>query len=507
MADDIAQVIQLEYQGMTLAIKSSVEVAEFILQALRALGRTLGDAKNKHVEKKEAKNEKNKAENEEKRIEQLEAPGEKTSFREIMELSQRQGGIFQTFYISEKYYEEFISLCKKNGLRYCKGVDFIASDGKLPIFIPPHDVVMAEAVYKPILEKSIRENEEVIKDYDELLKEAKEKCETVSPEEKRNMEVLIENLEQAKAEREADVKETKEALEHGASISFEDYLKEAKGTDFEKDPDKAISEYEKGVEIDKSFSSVECLQPVRDGSCVPKSKLRFYVPEIGATITRTFEIDEQGLAYSEYSLKTEKGEIYEFSDKNMTKEDWNSNVLPEIFDKAEIQENTQCRIFNTKEKMDAYIKYHNQVEPESEKLVKEQMKEGKPDFSSADAKEAIEYAMEQEKKKLASAKVDESKITFEIPQENVIFENGKLCVEMENGESVFFDNIQSESIKDGMCVFSVDKDAQLAVERENIETGKSDIVQVSAINVKESMDKQPKKNANIQQSVSSYLRK
>lgn len=504
MADEIAQVIQLEYQGMTLAINGSLEVGKFVLQALMALGRTVGDVKNKHTTKQKTQEEESKTKEEEKRVEQLEAPGEKASFKEIMELSQKQGGVFQTFYIPEKYYEEFISLCQKNGLRYCKGVDFIASDGKLPVFIPPHDVIMAEAVYKSILEKSIKENEEAVNGYDELLKETKEKCETASPEEKKDIEVLIENLEQAKAEREANVKETKESLKHGASMSFEDYLKNAKGTEFEKDPDKAISEYEKGVDIDKSFSSVDCLQPIRDSSCVPESKLRFYVPEIGATITRTFEIDEHGLAYSGYSLKTEKGEMYEFSDKNMTKQEWDSNILPEILEKAGIHETTQCRIFNTKEKMEAYIKYHGQVEPESEKQVKEQMKEGKPDFSSADAKDAVEYTMEQEKKKLASAEKDKSVITFEIPQDRLIEKKGKLCVELESGESIFFGNIQSEKIKDGICVFSVDKDAKLTIEKENGQADGQSITEASAASVKESIEKQMKEKVNMQQKVSSH---
>ena len=53
------------------------------------------------------------------------------------------------------------------------------------------------------------------------------------------------------------------------------------------------------------------MQPIRDKNYIPKSKYMFYVPDTGAIITRDFEIDADiGVAYSNYAVKTQDGEIY-----------------------------------------------------------------------------------------------------------------------------------------------------------------------------------------------------
>ena len=45
----------------------------------------------------------------------------------------------------------------------------------------------------------------------------------------------------------------------------------------------------------------------------------------------------------------------------MTKDKWNRTELPKLMDKAGVLEETQCRAFNTEEKLKAYLEYHGKI--------------------------------------------------------------------------------------------------------------------------------------------------
>ena len=194
---------------------------------------------------------------------------------------------------------------------------------------------MFSAIVQASLHKDISESQKILDSYNEEISELKEKLLHVDAGERNFIRTRIENLEQARDELMNILEEKKSMAENGGIMSFQDYLATAAGTEFEKDPEKAMAEFAKGVEMGPKVTAKECMQPIRSKAAMPDSEVRFYSPEMGVTVTRKFEV-ENDVVYSIYSFKTEKGELYEFSDKGMTKAEWNTQTLPQMLDKAGI---------------------------------------------------------------------------------------------------------------------------------------------------------------------------
>ena len=432
-SDEIAQVCELEVQGVTMAVKGGVQAASWLLQAIKAM---LTSAHDKSLNS-----------------------GGNKSMLDIWELSKNEAPA--VIDIPEKYYEEILSIAQSQGLRFHACIDMDPSDSKLPIALPPQDVAMFSAIVKPFLEKDISAAERVINSYNEDISELKERQLNATPEERAKLDIQREQLERAKEQLEALVSEEKEDLAGANVMSFTDYLAKGVGTEFEKDPDKAVSEYEKGVELSKSFAASECMQPIREARLVPESKLRFYVPEIGATITREFSVDAAtNLVSSKYTIKTDEGELFEFSDKDVTTKSWNERILPKMLDKAGITKDTQCKTFDTKEKYLAYIKYFNNVTPKSEENVEGRTEEEKKGFRLADAFKEIKTAVAEGRKARASA---EESVTISIPQEELIQKDGRLIYKDPIGAEYEFKDIQPGKVENGKIEFTISGDSKVAV--------------------------------------------
>lgn len=457
MADEIAQVCQVEINGVTMVVKGGVEVAAFLLKVFKALYNLNKEHKQK-IEREEEKN----------RLNILRKPGEKESFKEIMELASEQNGTPQCISVPEKKLEELKRMLEKNGVRYFQTVDFNPNDGKKPILIPPGDMVMAGPIIKSILEDYVQESEQRRGEYEDKIKDAEEKYKNASEEEKKVLEKDIENLTQAHDEVQKEIDGTVEILEKEEyCMSFQEYLAQSKGTDFEKDPDKAVTEYENGVEIGQKFPAKECMQPVRDKGLMPESKLMFYLPDTGITITREFSLDDKDVVYCHYSLKNDVGEIYEFTDKDITRKDWNEKVLPELLDKAEILETTPCRVFGKEESLIAYQQYHNQTKPKSEENIEKKKKADEESFSNADVKEKMEEAVLQSGKALASAPEKDNQISFEVETKRVTLQKGKLQVELDNGDAILFPDVpdvRGGKHENDRMTISIGRDDMLSLE-------------------------------------------
>ena len=251
-------------------------------------------------------------------------------------------------------------------------------------------------------------------------------------------------------------------------MSLTDYLKTAKGTEFEKNPEKAIAELEKGVEIGPKLTAKECLQPIRDKSYMPNTALMFYLPDTGSIITREFfEDKDTGLMYSNYSFKTKDGEIHRYTDHNLTNEKWNEEILPNLMDKASLIEGTDCRMFDQLDKLHAYLRYHDQVRPESEVRIEKAIKEGQPVFSSAETEHEVNYAVTQKMKGLVSAKVENEKITISVDPNQLVRQGGKLSLRLDGGNTFLISKTDNERVEGGKAVFEIEKDAKILHIKDN----------------------------------------
>ena len=250
MADEIAQVIQIEMQGMTMAIKGTVQMAEWFMMAMKALMEYRGERKEEKMERKEKRQE-----------QRLEKAGEKSKIADIIELS--KDGVPQVVEVPEKHLQRFLELSTRNGARFCQLVDFDATDGNKPVFFPPQDLIIANKIIQSLNEE---DRIKLGKDRDgieEKIAELTEKLLHAKGSEKAELEKEIDILDESLDELKEVIDTNSRIAEKGTVVSFQEYLSQAKGTEFEIDPDKAISELEKGVEIGKKFPLTDCLQPAR----------------------------------------------------------------------------------------------------------------------------------------------------------------------------------------------------------------------------------------------------
>lgn len=448
MSDEIAQVCQLQVQGIKFVIQGSLEAAKYVIKAIKAL-------MDYHAERAEEKHEKKL----QKVGKKMKPTGNKT-MAQVMELS--KDGLPQMLYLPEDKASEIYVDLHKAGVRFFIPPDLDPSDGKVPIMLPPQDMAMASAVVKPYMEEKLSFAQDAIKEYAEKIAELKEKIVTAAPEEKKELRLELDHLMQGKEEMEHAMDDLKADMANECTGSFMDYLRMGKGTEFEHDPEKAVSEAEQGVEIGKKFSIDECLQPFRDRVMMPESKMLFYVPDMGVTIEREFKRDAHAKTiYSEYTLKTNEGEIYAFSDKNYTKEEWNEKVLPKILDRACVIEKTECRVFQSEERMKAYAEYFNKVTPKSEKNMTREEETANKGFHNADVLHEAENAMNEERKGKASANINQDVYKITVPQDKMTINNGKIVFMDQDGASYSFSRAENAQIKNGEMSFFIRKDDQV----------------------------------------------
>lgn len=443
MADEIAQVVQMEIQGVTMVFKGTLEVVSFLARAIKAL---INSGKNLYGKHKDY---------------ELNKEGKKT-FKEMLELC--NGAPPQALNIREDDFEEVLRLAEKHGLHYTIASDFIPNDGKVPILITPQEAPLWGQIYKAVASMRLDEDKKSVSVYDKLIAEEKEKLTGLKdPKEIVKIQAKIENLEQAKQEASKWVDYGEDILnKDDVTMSFQEYLLEAKGTDFEKNPELAMAEYEKGVEIGRSFSVKESFQPIRDKSLMTESKLMFYVPEIGAIVTREFRQDEQtDLVYSNYAVKTQEGEIFRCSDRDITKDKWNESVLPQLLDKAGVIEGTECRAFNYEEKLKCFLAYHNKITSPAQKNIEKALSEGKEVFSHAGAKNEVLNFVSEQSKGFASANVTETQIEIVCNLQMLVRDQGKLKLKLSDDESIVFSKIDNEGLApNGMVKFTINDESK-----------------------------------------------
>ena len=444
MGDDIAQFCNLEFEGIKYVIKGTVETAMFLGRLMRAV---FGEGKNA-VEAIKDKN--------------LKDPGEKKSLTAISLLS--EGGAPQAINVRDINVDDLKAAAKEAGLHWYIPIDTDPNDHITPLQVPAQEVAAYKQIIDVLTARQLEKDKSELNSHDTALSELKEKLNNAVPgsDEAKDLEVQIENLIQARDEAKKWVDYGEEVLATPADkfgYSLQEYLQQCKNTDLETDPEIARAEMDKGVEIGPKLSAKECLQPIRDKSLMPESRIMFYVPEIGAVITRDFSVDEKtNLVYSDYSIKTQNGEKMSFSDRNMTRADWNEKVLPDLLQNAGVLEGTLCRAFNDQAKLERFLQYHNKIENPAINRVAEKAKSGDQVFSSAEAKSEILNAVSEQEKGFASAKVDADKVEIYCTPDMFTNRGGKLDFKVQEDEHLQFNtaSVTAELSSKGMVKLTID---------------------------------------------------
>jgi len=461
MADEIAQVCQMEIQGVTFVVKGTVQTAAFLGKALRAL---ILWSMEKHFER----------------------AGER-SVKDIFKMS--EGGPAQVSDVPNECLADVLKEMERLNLHHAVIIDNDITDGMTPILIPYQEAALVSEIVKNILLKNTAAQKNNMVQIDKDLAENMEKLLNCSAEEKPFLETKIENYEQCRDEIHKVIDRNEDIIQNGSTVSFIEYLSSFKDTGFEKNPDMAITELKQGAEIGKSFPAKECMQPIRDPELVPETNCYYYLPERGVSITREFKIDkETRLVFSNYSLKTGAGEMFEFSDQNKTKAEWSETDLPSLMGKADILEGTMCRIFTYEERMLAYEKIHGNVKSEAELRVEERQKSGKEVFSSADASREIQHAVSEQMKGMASAKIENDELVITVTVNNAIMENGKLKINVDDKTTALFSNIKPGAVKDGTLSFSIKKSESVQVGVTDSKTENINYSKYSAEGIKRLID-------------------
>lgn len=431
--DEIMQAAQIEIEGVRFFLKGSMQVVAWLAQALKALFNVVKD--------------------------KIDHKAGERSYAAIFKLSAPD--MPQTIQIDDKFKDEFFAYAKEKGLQYCLAIDFDLTDARTPIMVPANQMSAYATLLDAFQKRKLSEEEAALKKVLDEINELKEKLISTDKKDVPLLETTLENKTQAKEELMALHKESEKAYEEKSySMPMDKYLATAKGTEFEKDPDKAIAEYNEGVPMIKDQSAKECMQPIRSPFLIPTSKMQLYVPENGVTIERTFH-EEDGIVYSDYLLKTGQGEIHEFSDKGVTKEKWNSEILPKMFDVAGIVEGIKCKIFETVEQVKAYFNHFGKTTPLSE--TKQAV------FTNAEVITEAELSIEDKLKGMASAKVNENIIEFSVPQEKIFSQEGKLIYAPDglDGALYMFGKVEPGEIKNGKISFSAVKNESVIVKEKN----------------------------------------
>lgn len=429
MDGEMGQVISLEIQGVRMAITAGLKTAEVFVRMIKALFDLRVQHKGEH------------------------------SMKDIFKLS--EGRPPEYLDLPQEFVEKLKVFAKSNKLHYSILADLDAKDGKIQFCVPPMESGAFQAFVRQHAKEAADECKTQIDKYDKQIGELNEKllhCESDEEKEKLNNEIAL--LEQARDEASKSLDKYEKIAETGGVITMEDYLRTGRGGTFEEDPDKAISEINEGIEQGSKMSMKECLQPVRDESLMPESKIRFYLPDMGVEICREFHLDDDTkLVYSDYSLTTEKGEKVEMSDKNISAAKWNEEYVGKLLDAAGCVESTKARVFTSQEAMERFIKYAGQI-----KTIAEGNVEG---FSNADVESEVKEVLSENLKGVTSAKMDKTGITFTIPDNALKQENGKLVyLDADKGDRYIFPEVvfKDHSVASRTMTFTIDPSEVVHIE-------------------------------------------
>lgn len=444
MADEIAQVVEMEYKGMYYAFKGTKVTIAAIVSAIKALA--------------EWRHEK-----------YLNRPGN-CDWAKMQELSNGTPPILE--FPKEMFEERLVGrekdgtpimksdfdlYCEKYDLRYCIMPDLNPNDDYIPVAVPTQDMGIHQEQIKSVMNRRIQKEEEKDKEYDERIAELKERIKNADGD-KKEAEEELKMLELGKSQNQELLSESKDKLEKDNVLDFAEYLRQGKGTLMETDPQMALTQ-ENVCGIVKEYTPYECMFPIRDESLIPDSKEIYYSQRTSDdkihVIKRRFLQDEQGNIYSEYSARIPGStDVVRFNDKGKSKEEWEKEI-PKVLEAGGLLADKPTAVSQSEER---FIKYKEFLE----RNFKEAPKEGQEEaavYSNEEAKEFVEgYAREKKQER----DFEESLYTtVAVPAAKVMADGEQVvCMELTEG---LVKGVMVESMDEATAKVFVKEDAVYSV--------------------------------------------
>lgn len=378
MADEIAQVVEMEYKGAYYLFKGTKATIAMLAKAVKAL---MDHHHTSYLNKEGNCDWKKMQEISKGTPPILEFP--KEMFEEKIIQTNRDGSVVKK--------SDFDLYCEKYGLRYCIMPDLNPNDDYIPVAVPTQDVGIHKEQIKAVMERRIITEEDKDKALDEKIVAAKERiANATTEEEKKEAEEELTMLLDAKAQNQDLLKESKEKAEHDNEIDFAEYLKQGEGTLFETDPEKALHQDEV-CGIVREYTPYDCMWPVRDEDHIPESGELFYSQTTSDEkihmIKREFKRDEHENIYSEYRVRMPgSSEVKVYSDYGMSKDQWKKQI-PQMLKEAGLENEVKTAVVQSE---DRFKKYQEYVEANFKNAPSEseEQKEEKP-YSSEESKKFV----------------------------------------------------------------------------------------------------------------------
>ena len=295
MADEISQVVEMEFKGTYYLFKGTKAFIAYVGKLLTQL--------------MEWQNEK-----------YLKKPGNCT-FEKIQTISEGTPPILE---FPKEMFEvpvvgkdakgnvifgksEFDMYCETHNLRYCIMPDLNPNDDYIPVAVPTQDMGIHQEMIKAVMTRRIIDEENKDKDYDAKIVAVKEKIlNAKTDEEKAEAEAELKALEEAKAQNKELLAESKAKADRDNVLDFAEYLKQGEGTLLESDPELALKQVNECGFV-KEYKAYDCMWPVREAEMVPESGNVYYSQTTKDSeihyIRREFKTDDHGQIYSEYFVK------------------------------------------------------------------------------------------------------------------------------------------------------------------------------------------------------------
>lgn len=348
MADEIAQVVEMEYKGAYYLFKGTKATIAMLAKAVKAL---MDHHHTSYLNKEGNCDWKKMQEISKGTPPILEFP--KEMFEEKIVQTNRDGTVVRK--------SDFDLYCEKHGLRYCMMPDLNPNDDYIPVAVPAQDVGIHKEQIKAVMERRIITEEDKDKALDEKIVAAKERiANATTEEEKKEAEEELTMLLDAKAQNQDLLKESKEKAEHDNEIDFAEYLKQGEGTLFETDPEKALHQDEV-CGIVREYTPYDCMWPVRDEDHIPESGELFYSQTTSDEkihmIKREFKKDEHENIYSEYRVRMPgSSEVKVYSDYGMSKDQWKKQI-PQMLKEAGLENEVKTAVVQSEDRFKKYQEY------------------------------------------------------------------------------------------------------------------------------------------------------
>lgn len=449
MADEVSQVVEFECKGCVYLLKGSKDAIAFMGKMLMAI-KDWGHERRMNIQ------------------------GE-SSWQKIQEVSEGTPVImnfpkdmFEKTMRDPRNSDEFISpfelYCRENKLRYCTMPDLNPDDEYIPIAVPCQDAGIHSQQIEQYMKRKIVREEAKDEEYAKKIEEAKAII-AKADKDKEEAEELLRMLETGKGENAEILKKSKEQMEKGNVIDFNEYLMMGKGTIFDLDPEHAANIAEVGGFV-REYMPEDCMYPVRDEALVPDTREIFYSQmaddDTMLTVRRSFYQDENGIVYSQYKVNNPAApeSVRIFSDKGIDIEVWKKQ-LPALLKEAGMKAEKPAIAIHGLKRFQNYVAgFDENFTRAGKEAGRDEEVSNEEEFSSEETREFVEST---ERDNMQRAAYERSQYTTVVVPANTVMADGRMELSLELEEGLV-KGIELVSMEGENAVIKIKDDSDYSLE-------------------------------------------